>query len=150
MWEAKAQALHSTAVDRPDRPLQRVPRNAHLARSVQPLGPDDGAVAPPGTTPVVVEVGRTRGEGMAGGQRLVHVDPEARSLAREHIAIPDLRAPGEDLPRPLGEKRPFVDAEVVARQLEGELGRVAHRRGVAGAVPGRLHAEELAEGLRLA
>src|SRR6266568_2444626 len=107
MSEAKAQALHSTAVDRPDRPLQRVPGNAHLARSVQPLGPDDGAVAPPGAAPVVVEVGRTRGAGMAGGQRLVHVDPEARSLAREHIALLDLRAAGEDLLRPLGKERPF-------------------------------------------
>ena len=44
----------------------------------------------------------------------------------------------------------LLDAEVVAGQVEVQVGGVADRRDVARAVPGRAHAEELAEGRQLA
>src|SRR5204863_35720 len=72
-------------------------------------------------------------------------DAEPRSLARPHRAIPDRRAAGKHVPRVRSEPGALVDAEVVAGQLQGELRGVADRRGVAGPVPGRADAEELAE-----
>ena len=44
----------------------------------------------------------------------------------------------------------LLDAEVVAGEVEVQVGGVADRRDVARAVPGGAHAEELAEGGQLA
>ena len=85
------------------------------------------------------------GNGVLRGQLLVDVDSQARGLVGVHEAVLRLGAAGEDRAR-LGRKdAPFVDAEVVAGQLERQPGGVPDRRAVAGSVPGGLHAEEFAE-----
>src|SRR5438128_11137524 len=96
------------------------------------LRPDHRPVAPARTAPAIVEVRRAGREGELRGRLLVHVDAEPGGLARPHGAVPDFGAAGKHLPRVHGEPGALVNAEVVAGQLEGELGGVADRRGVAG------------------
>src|SRR5439155_7727733 len=79
------------------------------------------------------------------GELLVDVDPVPQGLPRHHVAVARLRAAREDFLGPGREDVPFVNAEVVARQLERELSRVGHGRSVPGTVPGRLDREELRE-----
>ena len=88
--------------------------------------------------------------GILGGELLVDVDAESGCLVGVHVAVLGLGAAGEDGAGLGREDVALVDAEIVAGQLERELGGVRDRRGVAGAVPGGLHAEELAERRHLA
>src|SRR5262249_49690911 len=112
------------------------------------LWPDDGPVAAAGGAPAMLE-GRALGRRILGGERLVDVDAEAGGLVGVEVAVLRLGTAGEDRAGPLGEDAALVDAEIVAGQLQRQAGRVADGRDVAGAVPGRLHAEELGEGRHL-
>src|ERR1041385_9257557 len=77
--------------------------------------------------PIPLRTSRRNGE--LRGQLLVEVDAEARLLRREHVAVLDLRAAREHLGRLFREAAPFVDAEVVRGQLQGELGGVGQGGG---------------------
>src|SRR5919202_2093611 len=101
--------------------------------------------------PVETADGRPRaivgvlGEGVARGQRFVDVDAQPGLLVRPQHAVPNLGTTREDLARPLAEDMLLLDTEVVTGQVELQVGRVPNRRHVAGAVPRRAHAEELAQ-----
>ncbi len=74
----------------------------------------------------------------------------AGRVVGDHVAVLLLGRAPEHLACPLGKRAAFVDAEVVRGQLERELRCVRDRRGVAGAVPSRAHAEELRQRRHLA
>ena len=59
------------------------------------------------------------------------------------VAIFHHRATAEDLLSRLIERRILLDAEVVADQVERDVGGVANGGNIGGAVPGRAHAERL-------
>jgi len=77
---------------------------------------------------------------------LVKVYTEAGPFVGPEVAVADLRSAGENLARGLREDVLFLNPEVVARQVERQIRRVADRRDVAWPVPGRSDPEELAEG----
>src|SRR5437763_215420 len=112
------------------------------------LLPQDGAVAAAQGSPAAAQ-GRV-GPRVAPGLLLVDVDAPARPVVGVHAAVPDLRRAGENLTRGVVERRALEDPEVVDGQAEVEVGGVADRRDVAGAVPGGPYAEELAVGGQLA
>ena len=64
------------------------------------------------------------GNGILRGELLVDVDAQAGSLVGIHVAVLGLRAAGEDRTRLGREDVAFVDAEVVAGQLERQPGGV--------------------------
>jgi len=71
-------------------------------------------------------------------------------IVRIPHSLADLRRTGEELFELIGEISAFSDPEVVERQIQVQVDRVADRRHVGGAVPCRAHAEELAAVGRLA
>src|SRR5947209_3337971 len=101
------------------------------------LRPDDGAVSPARGSPRVVEVRRAGGERESGRGFLVDLDAQTRLLARQHVAVLDFGAPHEYRLRVGREAAALMDAEVVVRQLQGQLRGVRERRRVARAVPRR-------------
>src|SRR5687767_11098148 len=90
------------------------------------------SILAPGRAPRVIEVGGPGGYRKLRGELLVELDAQARLLIREHVAVFDLRAPGEDLSSLRREVSSFVDAEVVARKFQGQLRRVRQGGSVAG------------------
>src|SRR5947209_1224516 len=113
--------------------------------TLAPLRPDDGAIAPPRRPPRIVEVRRTRRIREFRGELLVDLDPQPWLLSREHVAVFHLGAPNEDVPRLQREAAALVDAEVVTRQLQGQLRGVRDRRRVARSVPRGANAEVLTQ-----
>src|SRR4029450_5594418 len=110
------------------------------------LRSDNRPITPSGRPPRGVEVRRTWRERELRGQLLVDFPPEARLFLREHVTVPHLGTADEHVLRLLREAPPFVDAEVVARQLEGELRGVGDGGRVARAMPRRAHTEVLTQG----
>src|SRR5206468_1355290 len=113
------------------------------------LRTDHRSVAAACRSPTVVK-GTTGREGELRGQLLIHVDSESRRLIRIHVTVAGLRRAGEYLARFRWKDVAFVDAKVIAGQLQCKTGGVAYRRAVPGTVPGGLHSEELAQGGHLA
>src|SRR2546427_218732 len=75
---------------------------------------------------------------------LVEVDSQPRQIVRIPHSLADLRRTGEELFELIGKISAFTDPEIVERQIQVQVDRVADRRHVRRAVPCRAHAEELA------
>ena len=84
-------------------------------------------------------------EGVPRRRLLVHLDPPARGLVGVEVAVPHLRAPGEDLLGGVVERGVLLHAEVPAGQVQGDVARVADGGDVSGPVPGGLHPVELGQ-----
>src|SRR5438270_14005456 len=80
----------------------------------------------------------------------VQIDAQAGRLIRPERAVADLRCAREHLACCFAELVLFLDPEVLARQVEMQIGRMTYRRYVAGPMPGGAHTEELAERRQLA
>src|SRR5262249_47199206 len=76
-------------------------------------------------------------EWILGGSFFIDLDSPARSLIRVEIPVLHLRAAVKHLLRPVVEGGILLDAEVVASNIERDVGAMADWRDVAGAVPGR-------------
>src|SRR5829696_3863945 len=73
---------------------------------------------------------RVFGEGILRGESFAYVDTQSRPVVRPKVAVMDSGATGEDLAGTLPEDVPFVYPEVVAGQVEVQVGRASHRRYV--------------------
>ena len=95
---------------------------------------DHRPVQAPDGRPASVE--RVLGERVPGRETFVYIHAEPGRFGGPHITVPDLRASGEDLAGALVEDVLFLDPEVVARQVEVQVGGVAYRE----TSPGPCHA----------
>src|SRR5215203_6886912 len=105
--------------------------------------PDHRPIQTPDGRPAPVQ--RILRERVPGREIFVYVHAESGRLGRPHVAVADFRTSGEDLAGALVEDVLFLDPEVVAREVEVQVRSVAHGGNIAGPVPRRPHAEELAE-----
>src|SRR5581483_1540361 len=100
-------------------------RRHHTYRRRLPLWAYDRSVAPADGRPGAVQ--RMLRERIPGRQLLVDVDAQAGPVIGPVVAVADLGTAGEDLPRALAEDVLLLDAEVVAGQVQVEIGRVSDR-----------------------
>src|SRR5439155_17427977 len=107
---------------------KRAPRNLLL---------DNRSVPPADFTPTAVQIPAlpARTEGRLRRLLLVHLDPPARLAVVPQVAILHPRTARENLLRALVEGRIFLDAEVVAGQIEVQIRHVPYWRHIAGTVP---------------
>src|SRR5207248_11466250 len=84
------------------------------------LRADDRSVQPAHRWPGTVE--RMLGERVTRGQVLVEVDAQARLVVRPQHAVVNFGAARENLARALAEHVLVLDAEVVASQIQLEVG----------------------------
>src|ERR1039457_838000 len=111
---------------------------------------DHRAIQPPDLAPTTVQIVPPRREGRLGGFLLIHFDAPAGLLADPQIAVLHYRTIGENLLRPLIERRVLLDPEVVTHQVQRDVRHMPHRRHVARTVPCRLDSEVLRQNRELA
>src|SRR5262245_60412093 len=97
------------------------------------LRPDHGAVAAADVAPAHVEAGVVAYREL-GRELLVEVDAQAGPVVGVVVAVAQHRAAGENVLLGLVELAGLLDAEIRDRQVQVDVGRVAHRRDVARAV----------------
>src|SRR6267378_3057149 len=109
---------------------------------------DNGAVAAPDLAPATVQVFAFAtfacAIGILRGSFLIHFDTPARLFVGIEVSILHYRTSVEDFPRRLVKGGVLLDAEVVAHQIERDVGGVADWRYVARTVPCGFHTEDLA------
>jgi hypothetical protein len=76
---------------------------------------------------------------------LIYVYAQPWQIVGPQVSIPDLRTTGEYVPRLLPEKVLLLNAEVVARQIQSQIGGMTNRRYIPWAVPRCPYTEELAQ-----
>src|SRR5690242_14860976 len=106
---------------------------------------DHRPIVSPNDAPAAVQMVGAIAKGIFGGELLVNFDSPARRLSGVEVAVFESCAALEDFGLEAGDDAAFLDAEVGAGKVEVQLGRMAHRRDIAWAVPCGLHAVHFAE-----
>src|SRR5437660_12413057 len=90
-------------------------------------------------------VSRMLGIGILPCRLLVDVHPPARRFIDVEVAVPDRGASGKHLLRCLVESKTFLNSEIMYRQVQVDVRRVADGRKIGRAVPGGTHVEPFGE-----
>src|SRR5579883_2457494 len=104
-----------------------------------------GAIAAAEVAPLHVEW-RIVVDGELGRQFFVEVDPQAGFVVGPVVSVLERWTTGEHVLFRLREVARLLNAEIVSRQVEMDIGGVADRRDITGSVPGRADGEEFTEG----
>src|SRR5579862_7968972 len=106
---------------------------------------DDGAITPSYLAPSSIQIVPPLGKGHLCGCFLVDLNSPPRLLAYPQVSIFHLGAAMKDLPRPLIERCVFLDAKVVADEVQRDVGHVTDRGDISGAVPRRSNSKLLGQ-----
>ena len=71
-----------------------------------------------------------------GGEFFIDVDAQAGTVVWIQVAVSDFGKTWENVVAELAEPTPFLDSEIGRPEIEVQVGGVADRRGIPGAVPG--------------
>src|ERR1700730_1367502 len=114
--------------------------NVNLFRAGPILLLDHRAIPLPYLSPTTIQVVSSGRKWSLGSSLLIDLNTPSRFFTHPDVSIFQLGATVEDFPRAFVKRRIFLNAEVIAHDIQRGIGHMPHRRNITRTVPGSFHA----------